>query len=502
MTDAIPVTGGRIAGRAGAGAVRVFLGIPFAAPPIGERRWRAPEPVEPWDGVRDATRFAARPVQPAVAPSGTLPSLQAKLFFPSVRYGQSEDCLYLNVWTAAREGDRRPVMVWIYGGGFRAGDTANPLYDGTALAHAGVVFVSIAYRVWKFGFLAHPELSRESPHGVCGNYGLLDQIAALRWVRENVHRFGGDPENVTIFGQSAGASSVCYLTVSPLANGLFARAIAQSGGAFFDDAIARGSAKPLREAEQEGADWLVRRGARCIADLRAHPAEQLLEDVRLEGFRSSWPIIDGHVIVERPAATFGNGAHNDVPLLTGSNAGEGTVFPLEMTLAAHIAGARAMGVRAGDFLRLYPAHDDDSAVAAAQDVLRDVTFARHNWAWVNAQATHGRAPAYYYHFTHPLPVEDGAYTEYRSRPIGATHGAEIPYVFGTIDAMPQAGEEDRDLACTLMRYWVNFATKGDPNGPGLTEWPRFDPSAPCVMELKPQPEIASITHAAELAFWN
>jgi para-nitrobenzyl esterase len=502
LSDEVHVTGGRIAGRAGTGNLRVFLGIPFAAPPIGTRRWRAPEPVEPWDGARDATRFAARPVQPAVAPSGALPSLQAMLFFPPVRYGQSEDCLYLNVWTTAREGDRRPVMVWIFGGGFRAGDTANPLYDGTALARAGVVVVSIAYRVWKFGFLAHPELSAESPHGVSGNYGLLDQIAALRWVRENIDRFGGDPENVTIFGQSAGASSVCYLTVSPLARGLFARAIAQSGGAFFDDTAARTSAQPLVEAERQGTDWLARRSAGSIADLRARPAVELLEDLRLEGFRSSSPTVDGLVIPERPAATFARGAHNDVPLLTGSNAAEGTVFPLETTLAEHVAGAQAAyGARADDFLRLYPAHDDASAVAAAQDVFRDVTFGRHNWAWVNTQATHGRAAAYYYHFTHPLPVEHGTHIENRVRAIGATHGAEVPYVFGTIDAFPLARESDRELARTMIRYWVNFATNGDPNEPGHPMWPRFDPAAPRAMELKPEPEIASIRHAAEFAFW-
>jgi para-nitrobenzyl esterase len=503
LTNEVHVTGGRIAGHAGAGALRVFLGIPFAAPPLGIRRWLAPEPVEPWDGVRDATRFAPRPVQPVVAPSGALPSLQAKLFFPPSRYLQSEDCLYLNVWTTAQPGDLRPVMVWIYGGGFRAGDTANPLYNGEELARAGVVVVSIAYRVWKFGFLAHPELSAKSPHGASGNYGLLDQIAALQWVRENIARFGGDPENVTIFGQSAGASSVCYLTVSPLAKGLFARAIAQSGGALFDDAVARSSAKPLGEAEREGADWLARRGARSIAHLRALPAEKLLEDVRVEGFRSSWPIIDGHVLTERPADILARGAHNDVPLLTGSNADEGTAFPLETTLAGHIAGARATcGARADDFLRLYPAHDDDSAVVAAQDVLRDVSFARHNWAWANAQALHGRAPVYYYYYTHPLPVGRSAYIETRTRPFGATHGAEIPYVFGTIDAFACAGEADRELARTLMRYWINFATTGDPNGPELAAWPRFDPVAPLAMELKPEPRVASIRHAAELAFWS
>jgi para-nitrobenzyl esterase len=503
LTGEVDVSGGRIAGLAGAGDLRIFLGIPYAAPPIGTRRWRAPDSLKPWDGVRDARHFAPRPVQPIIAPTGALPSLQAKLFFPPIRHGESEDCLYLNIWTTAQPGDRRPVMAWIYGGGFRAGDAANPLYDGTELARAGVVVVSIAYRVWKFGFLAHPELSAESPHGSSGNYGLLDQIAALGWVRENIDRFGGDPENVTIFGQSAGASSVCYLTVSPLAKGLFARAIAQSGGALFNDLAARSSAKPLREAELEGVDWLARRGARSVADLRALRAEQLIEDVHLEGFRSSCPIIDGHAIAEQPAATFARGAHNDVPLLTGSNADEGTVFPLQTTLDAHIAGAHATyGARAEDVLQLYPAHDDDSAVAAAQDVLRDVTFARQNWAWVNAQAMHGRAPAYYYHFVHPLPVEHAAYIENRTRPIGATHGAEIPYVFGTIDAFRQSGKADRSLARTLMRYWVNFATMGEPNGPGVAEWPRFDPAAPRVMELKPEPEITSIPHAAKLAFWS
>jgi para-nitrobenzyl esterase len=502
LTGDVPVTGGRIAGLTGAGDLRVFLGIPFAAPPVGTRRWRPPEAVEPWDGARAATRFAARPVQPAIAPSGALPSLQTLLFFPPIRHGQSEDCLYANVWTTARPGDGRAVMVWIYGGGFRAGETANPLYDGSALAREGVVVVSIAYRVWKFGFLAHPELTAESPHRVSGNYGLLDQIAALRWVQENIEQFGGDPENVTIFGQSAGAASACYLTVSPLAKGLFARVVAQSGGAFFDDAVARSAAKPLAEAEREGADWLARRGGRSIADLRALRAEELLEDVR-EGFRSSLPIVDGHAIIEPPSATFARGAHNDVPLLTGSNADEGTVFAVETTLAAYVAGARAAhGARADHFLRLYPAHDDDSAAAAVQDVLRDVTFARQNWAWANAQATHGRAPAYYYRFAHPLPVEHAAYIENRTRPVGATHGSEIPYVFGTTGALTHAEETDRVLSRMLMRYWVNFAIEGDPNVPGLAEWPRFDPALPRVMELKPKPEIVPIPHAAELAFWS
>jgi para-nitrobenzyl esterase len=503
LTPHVETADGRVAGVTVASGVNAFRGIPFAAPPIGDRRWRVPMPVESWTGVLDATRFAPRPMQPAVAPVGALPSLQAKLFFPPADHGQSEDCLYLNVWSTAPAGDKRPVMVWIHGGGFRAGATANPLYEGTHLASRGVVVVSIAYRVWKFGFLAHRELSAEASYGSSGNYGLLDQIAGLQWVRLNIDRFGGDPDNVTIFGQSAGATSVGYLSVSPLATGLFARAIAQSGGAFFDDSAAGNSAKPLADAEREGADWLARRGVASIVELRKCAAEELLDDARAEGFRSSWPIIDGYVVPEAPAATFARGAQNDVPLLTGSTADEGTAFPLTATLDDHYARAHAThGQRADAFLRLYPATDDASASAAAQDVFRDTTFGRHNWAWVNAQSAHGHAPAYYYHFTHPLPVEHGAYVENQTRAIGATHGTEIPYVFGTIDAFDEAGATDRELANVVMRYWVNFATNGDPNGPGLPHWPRFDPAEPRAMELDHTPAMAPLSRFAEYAFWS
>lgn len=447
--------------------VRVFNGIPFAAPPVGELRWKPPGPVKPWDDVRECTEFGPWCPQPR----------QTLLNVVSAK--QSEDCLYLNVWTAAKSaGDKLPVMVWIHGGGCTTGSGAMPFYNGEHLARQGVVVVTINYRLGPFGYFAHPLLSKESPHGVSGNYGHLDQIAALEWVRRNIAAFGGDPGRVTIFGESAGAMSVCRLMISPQAKGLFHRAIAQSGGAHGRNRHLRerrGLLAPMEtEGERIAAKLECDKAEDPLTALRAKSAEELLDasspaqGLFGKGLKFG-PVVDGWTIPEDPAAMFAAGKQHDVPFMVGSNADEGTLFMSQMPVQ-HVMGYRAAvrGVFGGyseEVLKLLPCASDAEAKSAFTRLTTVTAFVGPARSLARAMAPL-QSPAFLYHFTRVSP---GA----KRRGLGATHAAEIPYVFGTLRPPPAHADTDRELSKVMMACWVQFAKTGDPNGEGLPTWPRY-----------------------------
>jgi len=389
----------------------------------------------------------------------------------------SEDCLFVNVWTAAREGERRPVLVYIYGGGFSSGSGDVPVYDGAPLAEKGLVVVNMNYRVGALGFLAYPELTAE--RGASGNYGLLDQIAALEWVRENIAAFGGDPARVTIAGQSAGAMSVHALTASPMAKGLFHRAVIESGpGGLATFGVTTGAsvARPRADAEADGVKYATALGARNLSELRRLPASKFVGGGA--GVRFG-PVIDGRVLVESPAETFAAGRQNDVPTITGLNADEGSASPTYGRMTAEQFRqevARRWGERASRFLTVYPAATDADARRAQIESGRDAGVAGVQRLLAERAAT-ARTPAYAYYFDRAIPWPE--------RPeFGAFHTSEVPYVFGTLEKLKRPWTEvDRRVSETMMSYWTNFATTGDPNGGALPRWPAFTPQQPVLLRV-------------------
>jgi len=435
--------------------VRAFLGIPYAAPPVADKRWAPPEPAAAWNGVRDASRFGDRCIQTRPFPD---------MLFQSA--AESEDCLTLSVWTPAKAGERVPVMVWIHGGGFFSGAGDEQRHDGSALASKGVVLVTINYRLGVLGFLAHPELTAESPRHASGNYGLMDQIAALRWVRDNIAAFGGDPDNVTIFGESAGSFAVSALMASPPAGGLFHRAIGQSG-AFFGSAGL--SVLPLAAAEARGTDLAAAVGAASLADLRAIPPAELIA-AQGEALVRFAPIVDGVVLPEDPWDVFRQGRQHAVPLLAGWNSAEIKLPPttvaafearLQATYPDDLAAARAV----------YPARDDREARASAIALASDNFTAYSTWKWLELHTATGGVPVFRYLFDQPMPTEAGPPAD--DDP-GAAHAMDIEYVFETLDSRHLAWrDEDRRVADLTATWWTNFAKRGDPNGAGLPQWPAW-----------------------------
>jgi para-nitrobenzyl esterase len=486
------------------GAVRAYKGIPFAKPPVGDLRWRAPEPAAPWRETLAADRFGPICAQPD--PLGGN-SIFTQLFFTPIE-PRSEDCLYLNVWTAASAGDKRPVMVWIPGGGFRGGSAAGAIYDGAALARKGVVLVSFNYRLWKFGFLALPNLSKESEHQVSGNYGLLDQIAALRWVKKNIEGFGGNPDNVTIFGQSAGSSSASYLMSSPLAKGLFHRVIGESGGAFAPAVAGSPLGRTqltLADGEAVGRKLMTALKATSLAELRTKTTAEILASPSDDRYESALPIRDGYVVAGSAKDVFEQGQQSDVPLLIGSNSDEGANFPHERTLPGFQDDARkTLGSFVGEFLSVYKADNDAEARKASEAAVRET---RINWPtlqWANAQARSGKSKVFYYYFAHhpPAPPEK-AYVENLGRDLGAYHGAELAYVFGNFVPREWAWTDvDRRLEQIMSQYWVNFATNGDPNGAGLPIWPAYVPRTDTVLHIDKTISAGPLPNQTYYAFWD
>lgn len=474
----INVQGGTVEGYADNG-LTIFKGIPFAAPPLGNLRWKAPQPVIPWKGVLETKEYAQGPFQP-----GSTDTF-------------SEDCLYLNVWTPAKSAqDKLPVLVWIYGGGFSIGWTGDPNYDCEAIARKSladskesVILVSMNYRVGQIGFFSYPWLDAESSSGTSGNYGLLDQIAALQWVKDNISKFGGDASRVTIFGQSAGACSVSMLCASPLAQGLFCGAISESGGSFAEprETIYPGeNIQNLANAEKSNRMIVEKLGVGSLEELRALDASEFLQFGMEAG---SWPIMDGYVIPGNQYNLYSEKRFNDVNILIGYNSDEGEAFPLERPGRSHREGVveRFSQEFADKLLQVYPLEKDGSAGKSARDLMRDVSFGWHTWTWAKLQSQNGKAPVYYYYFNqHP---------EY---PVGARHGYEVAYVFQHVNN-PMAQEEDYVLMDRMGEYWLNFARNGNPNGEGLPDWPQFTQDRHSVMYLvAPEPYVIPVPDESAL----
>lgn len=450
---------GRVSG-ARAGTIEIYRGIPYAAPPVGERRWRPPGPAPDWHGVRDARAFGAACIQPALPPQS--------LYFE--RFAEtSEDCLTLNVW-APRGARDAPVIVWLHGGSLRIGGTGTPMYDGGNFARRGAIFVSVNYRLGALGWLAHPELSAESPQGVSGNYGLLDQIAALRWVAANIAAFGGDPDNVTVMGESAGALSVSYLLVAPPARGLFDKAIVQSTNSRPFPALTR-SVYGLPSAEAIGERTLAALGAPDLAAARAIEAQRLVDQTTRGGF-SPQGTIDGTLLPLQIVDAFDRGTQAKVPVMAGINSGEiraqrALLPPMPASEAAYKSAlAAAQGELAPAFLDLYPWSEIEQSLL---DMTRDGVYGWSTERVVRDQAAAG-LPAYFYLFDHCYPAA-------RARDLCAFHAGELPFVFGHLSAadLPPnwpapSRAEDAALSRTMMDYWVSFAATGAPRSDSGPEW--------------------------------
>ena len=447
--------------------VRSYKGIPFAAPPVGDLRWKAPQPAKNWAGVRACTTFSASPMQ-----SKPVPFMCWTEEFIAQPEPLSEDCLYLNVWTSAQpKGEKRPVFVWIYGGGLSSGSTNCAIYDGEDMAKKGVVFVSLNYRVGVFGFMAHSELSKESAHNASGNYGFMDQMAALRWIQKNIAAFGGDPNNVTIAGQSAGSFSVNALVASPLAKGLFHKAIAQSGGLF-----SKRLGKNLLEAEKQGEMVMQAAKATTIAELRKKTASEIWAISTGKGIDRFGTTLDNYVLPTDITSHFAKGLHNDVPLLTGWVTGDGMLMGSPNTTAEKFKkdAQTNYGDKANEFLTIFTAQTDEEA-KAAQTKMAMFGFAAlpsHMWAGFN------KSKSYLYHFSH-VPPDKPNFPNY-----GAFHTSEVPYALHTLKMWKREWQQtDYDLEKTMSDYWVNFAKTGNPNGQGLPEWKSYDKQSGNIMEL-------------------
>jgi len=462
------------------GDIHIFKGIPFAAPPVGDLRWKPPQAVSAWQGVRECKSFGPSPMQGKPVPF----SMWTQEFLIP-KEPISEDCLYLNVWTGAKSSkERRPVLVWIYGGGFISGGSAVPIYDGEAMAKKGIVFVSINYRVGIFGFLAHHELTKESGNNASGNYGLMDQIAALKWVQKNIGEFGGDPHNVTIAGQSAGSMSVNCLVASPLAKNLFQKTIAESGASFTN------GNPGLNEAEEGGMKIMRSLNASSIADMRKMPVENF---TKATYFLS--PVIDGYVLPEPILNIFTQGKENKVELLTGWNEDEGLLFgPAKNAESFKKDAEKNYGADAQTFLQFYPAANEEQAASSELKVSRDQIFGVQNYTWANIQSGQG-SKVYVYRFTRKVPAT-GEYVKY-----GAFHSGEVPYAYDNLKFVDRPWEQaDHQLAAIMSSYWANFAKTGNPNGKGLPFWEPYNAIDKKIMVLDINPHAAQLPDAASLDF--
>lgn len=452
---------------------QVFRGIPFAQPPVGQLRWKAPQPATNWEGIKATTNFAPAPYQGGNPPSG-----------------KSEDCLYLNVWSPAKNPkEKLPVIVWIYGGGFAFGSTAEGVYSGEKLAEKGVVFVSIAYRVGQLGFLAHPELSAETPQKTSGNYGLLDMIAGLQWVKSNIAAFGGDPSKVTIFGESAGGIAVSMLCASPLAKGLFHGAISQSGGSFGPARITTypgENQKLLVDAEQSGLEYMKKAGASSLAELRKIDIEKLPQGFGMPG---GWPIIDGYVIPNDQYTLYEQGKYSHTPILVGYNSDEGLSFSPPKTPKDYTDGVqKRYGKFADKLIQAYPVNET-TVPKTARDLARDAAFGWHTWAWANLQSNTSKSKVYYYYFDqHPdFPENSPQYGQ------GTPHGHDVGFVFGhTSPQSKLATATDANISDAMVSYWTNFAKYGDPNGAGLPLWQQYTKTNHAVMHFSQSSKMGTV----------
>lgn len=462
--DQVQVTGGLLEGTVGADpSVRAFKGVPFAAPPVGDLRWKAPQPVVPWTGVRKADVWGTRCMQGPMF--GPLNSRESRM---------REDCLYLNIWTTAKSAQaKQPVLVVFHGGGFAAGSASEPRTDGEWFARQGIVVVAPNYRLGVFGFLAHPELSKEPGARGSGNQGLLDQAAALAWVRDNVAAFGGDPGNVTINGESAGSMSVSALMASPLTRQLVHKAIGESGAFFPSPTRGMAAEKSLADKEADGQKFAASVGAGSLAGLRAKPADELLAAVMKTGGWGYSPGVDGYFLPENVAAIYAAGQQAHIPLLAGWNSSEMgmavAMNPQKPTPAAFAEqAAKQFGPQAEAVLKVYPASNETETLQSAADLASDLFISFSTWKWIEVHLQTAKAPVYRYRFDRVLAEADG------SNRFGAAHAVDIEYAFNTLDSKKADWQpEDRRVAETMARAFAHFVKTGSPNGPGIPEWPEF-----------------------------
>jgi para-nitrobenzyl esterase len=481
------VEGGAITGLYNkASGVHIFKGIPFAAPPMGELRWRAPQQVIPWQGVRACSDFGPSPMQASPTP---FMFWSREFLIPDEPI--SEDCLYLNVWTNSLEKtEKLPVLVYIYGGGFQSGGAGCPIYDGEAMAKKGVVFVSFNYRVGVFGFLAHPELTLESEHKTSGNYAILDMIAALKWVKENISQFGGDPGNVTIAGQSAGSFGVNYLTVSPLAKGLFHKAIAESGAGFQVSPFRPGM--DLLGGENIGLEYAMKFGTESIADLRAKSADEIF---KVQG-GLSFPIIDGYVITESILDAYKNGHQNDVPVIVGWNKDDKIMGQPQPADKFREQIKSQFGAYEIDFFKVYPSGTEEEAAQSQYDMSRDQAFGVQMYTWARIQTSMHGSPVYMYNFNRSLPAHT------RETEFGAFHSGEIVYAYDNLHTLDRPWEPvDQEIADLMSGYWVNFAKTSNPNGENLPQWDVYDGENEMVMTIDVASEQKCLPDKDKLNFW-
>jgi para-nitrobenzyl esterase len=462
----------------------MFKAIPYAKPPVGNLRWKAPVPADKWEGVYKTDHYAPMPPQRPIRSSERENAVW------------SEDCLYLNVITPAKSQDEAlPVMVWIHGGGFVTGTYSTPV--GTHIAKKGVVFVSIAYRTGALGFLALPELSKESGKGVSGNYGLMDQILALKWIQQNIAAFGGDPNKVTIIGESAGAIAVSMLCASPETKGLFRGAISESGGSFCPVAdsiyVNSHAIRSMKGSEAFGVDFMKRMGAKSLKELRKMSPEAWIEDEKSTGISGFWPTVDGVIIRGDQYQQYERGEYNDVNILIGTNSDEGSMFVRPNSVEGYEALINAtFGSQAERVLAEYPATNEPEVYFALSDIFRDAGFAWHDYAWAKLQKQTGKGKVYTYYFDqlNRSPKVPDAIRR------GAFHADEVPYVFGILP--DSANETETALGDIMMNYWVNFVKTGDPNAPGLPYWTEFDEQKASVMEFKDGAHLVSLPNYSKL----
>lgn len=487
--------------------VHCFRALPYARPPLGARRWRPPEPVTGWKGIRECRRFA---------PSAIQPEPRRGSLFPQGPGERGEDCLYLNIWTPAPDpGARLPVIVHLHLGGFQAGSAASPLADGRHWAERGAVYVSVGYRLGRLGFLPLPELAAESDEGMAGNYGLMDQLAALEWINAHIASFGGNPDCVTLFGLSSGATAISLLMTIPRARRLFHRAIAESGGSFGPLGASSGIGDRWQHREgalASGRAWAASLGDPGLPALRQMPATALCVPWSPTGRRdkglldAARPVIDGHFLREASRDTFAAGRVSPIPLLVGSAGNEGLVTVNQPPdRAAFLALARdEMGDRLDDFLRLYPATRDAGASAAGRRANGHRLFSWQSWTWARLHAAAGH-PVFYYRFemAPPVPVARDVRSS-SGAPPGAFHGASLFYLADLFGHRPDWhwSEEDRAMRTALTDCWIAFARTGRPSLASGPAWPRFDSDRPLTMRIGAQAELAAVPEADYLAFWD
>jgi para-nitrobenzyl esterase len=477
----VRISNGLLEGTTDSSGIKSFKGIPFAQPPVGDLRWKEPQPAANWTGTRKADQFGNNGMQKPVF--GDMSFRAPKM---------SEDCLYLNVWTPAKtDKEKLPVLVYFYGGGFMAGDGSEARYDGSSMARKGIVALTVNYRLGIFGFMAHPELTKESPHQASGNYGLLDQHAALKWVKENIAAFGGDPDRIIIAGESAGSIAVFAQMASPLSKNLIAGAIGESG-AMINPTLAPVS---LAEGERKGTDFAAKVSASGIADLRKIPAAQLLDDSYKNGMGAVPATIDGYFLPELPVTLFAKGQQAKVPLLVGWNSAEVPYQALLKTDAPtpenYLKAVKALyGEKATEVIQLYPGSNNDEVIQSATDLASDRFIVYSTWKWADLHQSTGKKPVYRYLFSKAKPPMSaqmknatpglaGGFTKSataKAQPApvsaGAPHAFEIEYAMGNLgtNKVYEWTEDDFKVSETMLNYFANFIKKGNPNGKGLPAW--------------------------------